>query len=240
MSPRWIAVSCLAGLACWGLTGCHLSTVVNSSSQTRGAFRPPTVTRINPPMVMPANPRPSPPQIVKAWKPNEKPRAWEHIVLHHTASSGGSVETIHEGHLAKGWLGIGYHFVIGNGNGMPDGAIEPTFRWRQQMHGAHAGIKEYNELGIGICLVGNFQNTNPTEAQLASVKRLVRTLSLEYGIPSSRIVGHRDVKPTACPGSNFPLAEVKSVASGWTRRFAGTPNSTKMISSQLVIAGATE
>jgi len=198
------------------------------------------VTRINPPLVIPVNPTPSPSRVNNPWKPTKKSREWEHIVLHHTASNGGSVESIHEGHLGKGWLGIGYHFVIGNGNGMSDGAIEPTFRWREQMHGAHAGIKEYNELGVGICLVGNFQNSHPTEAQLASVKRLVRTLSLEYSIPSSRIVGHCDVKSTACPGTNFPLAEVKSMASGWSRRFAGTSKPTEMISSQLVIAGASE
>ncbi|MBM79477.1 MAG: N-acetylmuramoyl-L-alanine amidase [Planctomycetaceae bacterium] len=217
--PRGFAVSLVAALSV--LSGCYRSTVVSDRGTTRGAFRPPTVTRINPP-VFPVNPRPNQPRTENSWKPTEKARNWQHIVIHHTASNGGSVESIHEGHLAKGWLGIGYHFVIGNGNGMSDGAIEPTFRWRQQMHGAHAGVKEYNELGIGICLVGNFQDTQPTEAQLASVKRLVRTLSQEYQINADRVVGHRDVKSTACPGKNFPLSEVKSVASGWTPRFAGS------------------
>jgi hypothetical protein len=146
------------------------------------------------------------------WKPdaNSADRDWRHIVIHHTASSGGSVPAIHEAHLGRGWDGIGYHFVIGNGSGMGDGEIEPTFRWREQMHGAHAGKTEYNQHGIGICLVGNFQETHPSEAQLASVKRLVATLKHEYQVPSENVIAHRDVKATACPGKNFPLAEVGS------------------------------
>ena len=148
------------------------------------------------------------------WTPLVPSRAWKYIVLHHTATTRGSVESIHRTHLKRkdangnNWLGIGYHFVIGNGNGMGDGQIEPTFRWKEQLHGAHAGSAEYNEWGIGIALVGNFDETPPTEAQLAAVKRLVRVLKAEYGITSDYVVGHSDVKATACPGRYFPLAEI--------------------------------
>lgn len=121
----------------------------------------------------------------------------------------GSVETIHAEHVNRKdkngnkWKGIGYHFLIGNGTGMSDGKIEPTFRWKQQMQGAHAGNDEYNQYGIGICLVGNFQDHRPSTAQLASIKRLVGVLKKEYGLKSSQVVGHRDVKSTACPGKFF-------------------------------------
>ncbi|QDV53154.1 peptidoglycan recognition protein family protein [Gimesia fumaroli] len=148
------------------------------------------------------------------WKPEAEVRDWEYIVIHHTASSKGSVESIHELHSKKkdksgnSWLGIGYHFVIGNGNGMPDGAIEPTFRWREQMHGAHAGNNKYNQQGIGVCLVGNFEEAPPTEAQLAAVKKLVGVLKAEYKITGENVQGHRDVKATACPGKYFPMSEV--------------------------------
>ena len=142
------------------------------------------------------------------WQPEAAEREWTSIVLHHTATDHGSVESIHESHLQKKWLGIGYHFVIGNGSGMADGAIEPTFRWREQMHGAHAGEDEYNQHGIGIALVGNFETEQPSVAQLASVKRLVGALRAAYGIPAERVLGHSDVKATACPGKLFPLAEV--------------------------------
>ena len=145
-------------------------------------------------------------------------------MIHHTGTSSGSVESINAAHLKKKdkngnpWLGIGYHFVIGNGEGMADGLIEPTFRWRTQIQGAHAGSsnKEFNERGIGICLVGNFEKTPPTPAQRQSVKRLVQTLRAEYKIPPARVVGHRDIrdKPTECPGKFFPMAEVAGRDSG--------------------------
>jgi hypothetical protein len=104
----------------------------------------------------------APVAIRNPWKPNVAAREWDSIVIHHTATSQGDVASIHETHVKRkdgagnNWLGIGYHFVIGNGNGMGDGEIEPTFRWREQMHGAHAGDKQHNQHGIGICLVGNF------------------------------------------------------------------------------------
>jgi N-acetyl-anhydromuramyl-L-alanine amidase AmpD len=149
------------------------------------------------------------------WKPDTALRDWKFIVLHHTASNSGDVESIHESHLknkdknGNPWLGIGYHFVIGNGNGMGDGMIEPTFRWKQQMQGAHAGVADYNQHGIGIVLVGNFEDSQPSEAQVVSVKRLVRVLAREYDIETSQIIGHGDVKPTECPGSHFPLNDVR-------------------------------
>lgn len=149
------------------------------------------------------------------WKPLTAARDWKYIVLHHTASKQGDVESIHESHLknkdksGKPWLGIGYHFVIGNGEGMTDGEIEPTFRWKQQMQGAHAGVAEYNQLGVGIVLVGNFEDQPPTAAQMASAKRLVRTLSREYEILTPQIIGHCDVKATECPGSRFSLSAIR-------------------------------
>lgn len=146
------------------------------------------------------------------WKPTVPPRHWQYIVLHHTASTYATVESINEAHLKRGWEGIGYHFVIGNGNGIPDGTIEPTFRWTQQRHGAHTGGKGvdpiYNQAGIGIVLVGNFDETRPTAAQVASASRLVRTLQTAYHLQRDHIIGHRDAKSTECPGKHFPMSEI--------------------------------
>ena len=143
-------------------------------------------------------------------------RDWKFLVLHHTASENGSVDSINKTHLerkdAQGnpWKGIGYHFVIGNGQGMADGEIKPTFRWMEQMTGAHAGQKLYNEEGIGICLVGNFENHTPSQKQLVSVKELVAQLKVSFEISDDRIIGHRSIKPTECPGKLFPLTEITS------------------------------
>lgn len=150
-----------------------------------------------------------------AWEPESPPRQWKYIVIHHTAANAGSVESIDRAHRQRkdsagnNWLGIGYHFVIGNGNGMGDGAIEPTFRWKKQMQGAHAGVKEYNERGIGVALIGNFEERDPTPAQLEALRRLLAALTRRYGIAPENVIGHSDIKSTACPGSRFPLEQIR-------------------------------
>ena len=54
------------------------------------------------------------------------------VVLHHSASRDVPAAEIHAWHLAKGWAGIGYHFVI-----RKNGSIE---RGRPlEMIGAHVG-----------------------------------------------------------------------------------------------------
>ena len=124
------------------------------------------------------------------------------------------MESIHRLHLQRRdadgnpWLGIGYHFVIGNGRGMPDGATEPTFRWREQLIGAHAGIAVYNQHGIGICLVGNFEHKPPTATQVQALKQVVSYLTEEYGISAEHVVLHRYIKATVCPGKLLPMQEV--------------------------------
>lgn len=163
------------------------------------------------------------------WKPKGEPRNWKYIVLHHTASSRGSVESIHQSHLRRKdssgnpWLGIGYHFVIGNGEGMEDGAVEPTFRWKQQLHGAHAGSLDFNQRGIGIALIGNFDKSPPTARQLKSIQRLLQVLTERYGVQPEDVVGHGEVKSTRCPGQHFPLPEIRR---GLGEKSVGTPRAT--------------
>jgi hypothetical protein len=123
-------------------------------------------------------------------------------------------------HKRKGWDGVAYHFVIDNGKSGPDGRLEVTDRWWLQKHGAHAGAlpadalpderNEFNEMGIGICLVGNFEKAPPTKRQMETLSRLLRSLRDKFGIVPDEVVGHRHVKQTACPGRYFPWRQVFS------------------------------
>ncbi|MEX0977253.1 MAG: peptidoglycan recognition family protein [Pirellulales bacterium] len=146
--------------------------------------------------------------------PAATPRHWTTIVLHHSATDGGSVESIDAVHRRQKdaggnpWLGIGYHFVVGNGRSMGDGEIRPTFRWQKQLPGAHAGKRDENEHGIGICLIGNFDVTPPTDKQVAAVRVLVKSLATRYTIGRSRVIRHQDVGATLCPGRLFPWVQV--------------------------------
>lgn len=133
-------------------------------------------------------------------------REWKYIVIHHSASDSGSAAEFDKFHRDKRhWEnGLGYHFVIGNGNGTGDGQIEIGNRWTHQINGAHAGVQEYNHFGIGICLVGNFNESYPTEAQMDSLYALVEYLQKRCHIPSENVLMHRHCKETDCPGKNFP------------------------------------
>ena len=134
------------------------------------------------------------------------PRAWSLIVVHHSASQVGGAARFDQWHRAKGWDGVGYDFVIGNGTDTGDGAVETTFRWKEQRDGAH--VKGWNGMAIGICLVGNFDDTDPTPAQMDALRTLVRYLRGRFGIPRERVVGHGQLGATLCPGKRLSVRDV--------------------------------
>jgi N-acetyl-anhydromuramyl-L-alanine amidase AmpD len=148
------------------------------------------------------------------WTPTVAPRPWRYIVIHHSATPTGSAAEFDRMHKAKGWDELGYHFVIGNGTGSGNGQVEVGGRWRAQKWGAHAKTADnrYNDYGIGICLVGNFDVDRPTAAQLASLSKLVAFLEKTYHISETNVIGHGQTKATDCPGKFMNVAQVKSMA----------------------------
>lgn len=136
-------------------------------------------------------------------------RRWKFIVIHHSATPNGDAESFGREHQRKWPNGLGYHFVIGNGNGSGDGEIEVGPRWKRQaegIDGAHAGNKLYNQEGIGVCLVGDFEHGRPTARQLAALRVLCKALMGKYGIGPGQVVRHCEVRTghTDCPGKLFP------------------------------------
>ena len=121
------------------------------------------------------------------------------IVIHHTGNPNDddlSAEEIHQSHLANGWAGIGYHFVI-----RKDGTIElgrPI-----DSVGSHAYGENYHTIGIHIC--GNFEQAEPTTEQIEAAAQLIAKLCNDYNIIPTyeNVVGHRDLMATACPGENL-------------------------------------
>ena len=152
------------------------------------------------------------PAAPRGWAPPVKSNRWECIVVHHSATDFGGARRFDKGHKNKGWDGLGYHFVIGNGSDTRDGLVEVGPRWKEQRHGAHCRSPEdyYNEHGIGICLVGNFDEGPPSAAQRKSLTKLVRFLCRKYGIPAGRVYTHGGVTHlTACPGKHFDLKALR-------------------------------
>ena len=154
------------------------------------------------------------PSVPREWIPNMAARSWQSIVIHHSATPVGGAVRFDREHKEKGWDELGYDFVIGNGTDTADGQIEVGSRWTKQKVGAHAKTPDnwYNEHGIGICLVGNFDHGRPTAAQMKSMAKLVAYMMQTYRIPADRIVGHGDTKATDCPGKMLSIADVRKVA----------------------------
>jgi hypothetical protein len=157
--------------------------------------------------------------IPRNWLPPSRvEKKWLAIVIHHSGTKNGSTAIFDKWHK-KGnyWEGVGYDFVIGNGTDSGDGQIEVTYRWRNQIAGAHCGGTRgnwANRYAIGICLVGHFNHTAPTMQQMRSLAKLVRFLQNRYEIPKSRVYGHNTTpgaRVTDCPGKNFSVARLKSM-----------------------------
>lgn len=148
----------------------------------------------------------------RQWYPPHKSHRWTDIVVHHSATIQGSASFFDQAHRNRGWDELGYHFVIGNGNGSADGLVEVGSRWYKQKHGAHCKTpsQHYNQHGIGICLVGDFTNHRPSPEQMASLHKLLAFLMEEFDIPANRIYGHGELGSTQCPGAMFDMNSLRA------------------------------
>lgn len=95
------------------------------------------------------------------------------------------------------WADLGYHFVIDPTGGIWEGR---NLRWQ----GAHEGAG-LNQGSIGVCLLGNFEDSPPTAAQLGALKTLLDAMRTRWSLTAADIKTHREVRPepTACPGASL-------------------------------------
>lgn len=144
-------------------------------------------------------------------------RPWNTIVIHHSAGEYGNVAFLKKVHQQrqKGDPvdSMAYHFVVGNGKGMPMGAVDWGLRWRWRLWGAHVSGRNHraNLFGIGICMIGNFEKHNVPEPQYKGLFTLCRQLMGRFNIPLENITLHRALagEQTLCPGRYFPFQQLK-------------------------------
>ena len=141
-------------------------------------------------------------------KARVSPGRWKFIVIHHSGMPEGTLKSIDHYHRAERHMehGLAYHFLIGNGNGMRDGEIAVGNRWQEQLDGGHLRSESQNKIALGICLIGNFDQTKPTGKQLRSLENLIRALMKRCDLSASAVKPHNQINivPTECPGSKFP------------------------------------
>lgn len=146
---------------------------------------------------------------------------YDRITIHHTADVPGvrfdgslsdsisAVQKVQRNHMeTRAYGDIGYHFLI-DANGRVFDGRDLRFQ------GAHAGGQN-NLRNIGVCLIGNFEHSRPSGRAMAALQQVLIDLRRDHNIRRSRIVGHGELKSTACPGTSLAR---------WTRdyRQSGPP-----------------
>lgn len=128
----------------------------------------------------------------------------KYIIVHHTASNrdNTTVKDVNAWHKVRNFtlsnLGfyIGYHYLI-----LGRGEVVQT---RQDYEvGCHCVAQNMNFQSIGICLTGNFNTEEPSKEQLNSLADLLERKLKEFNIPKEKVLGHREVSSTECPGENL-------------------------------------
>ena len=95
------------------------------------------------------------------------------------------------------WPGIGYHYVIDT-----DGTVYKTNAAKTKSY--HVG--KHNQSALGVCLVGDFRDYDPTDKQYQALVELLKTLQDAYGITTENIKGHSEFegyKWKKCPEINM-------------------------------------
>jgi N-acetyl-anhydromuramyl-L-alanine amidase AmpD len=145
------------------------------------------------------------------------PNRWNYIVIHLSAGNYGNIEhlqKIHNQRQSKEPINaISYHYIIGNGNGMPDGDIASDKRKEYNLWGVHVSGNNFdkNLRGLGICVIGNLENREMTPKQYQSLLKLTVKLAKEHNIDINNIQAHGKIEgeSTKCPGKKFPFKRFK-------------------------------
>ena len=132
---------------------------------------------------------------LKAFLPHDERRI-DAIIVHCTATPPGMKVTFNDidrWHKARGWKGIGYHYVVDL-----DGTV---YRGRtDDCAGAHC--RGHNAHSIGVCYVGGLDAQGRpadtrTPAQKEALRWLVSALKKQY--PNAKVYNHRRFANKACP-----------------------------------------
>lgn len=120
----------------------------------------------------------------------------KHVIVHCAATKPSmdvGVREIRQWHKERGFLDIGYHFVIRRNGTIEDG---------RDVNQVGAHTVGQNETSVGVCLVGGVDDklqphANFTPQQMATLRKLLGDLKVLF--PQAVVKGHRDFAAKACP-----------------------------------------
>lgn len=135
-------------------------------------------------------------------------RSINEIIVHCSATPEGkdfTVADIDRWHRARGFDGIGYHYVV---------RLDGTVQAGRAIECAGAHCLRHNAHSIGVCYIGGVAKDGRTPKDTRTDKQkeaLVRLLTkLRQQFPTARIHGHRDFAAKACPSFDA-TTEYKSI-----------------------------
>ena len=141
------------------------------------------------------------------------------IILHCSATAEGKnyhASDIDKWHKAKGWKGIGYHYVIDL-----DGTVEPGRPLNQI--GAHT--EGHNANSIGICYIGGCAKDGRTPKDTRTPEQKLAMYQLLYDLlntyPKATVHGHYEYANKACP--SFKIEDLQREYHLWLTIMKLTP-----------------
>ncbi len=114
--------------------------------------------------------------------------------------------TLGSGKSKPAWPDVPYHYYIDCHGNIGEG---------RELQYVGDTNTEYDPTGHAlIVLEGNFEEEEPTAAQLAAVRQMIAWLAARFEVPAERIGGHKDFAGTLCPGKNLHalIPELRKVA----------------------------
>jgi len=145
------------------------------------------------------------------------------IIIHHTGTSGATVDQIETSELRQ-YKHMPYHFIV-----------DKDWSYRKYLElDKNAGSTmnhRWNQRAIQIAMVGNFNNEYPTQAQMSTLNYLIAEIEKKKW--PQEITGHKEIDATACPWKNFPweMLRVETKQREFTRYYSPEPNQKTYLSS---------
>jgi len=133
------------------------------------------------------------------------------IAIHHSLTRSGSAKSFARYHVNHhGWPGIGYHFVIEKGG---------SLKWCNNLEVKSYHVGKSNELAIGICIVGDFQQEDLEEGQSSTLMKLLRFLLMELNLSAEDVLGHNEFE--GYTNKSCPCIDMFAIREGLKPRIAG-------------------
>lgn len=110
--------------------------------------------------------------------------------------------------IKRPWSDIGYHFGIEyiDNKYINLSSCEILVGRMQNARGAHCVQEGMNSKSIGICVVGNFDEEEPSQDEWKACLKLTKALKQIYSIPTDQVMGHREfANYKTCPGAKWDM-----------------------------------